>query len=67
MAMFGTALLLLPLAYADAESPRREVRELRKDNFDDVLASNKEVLVHFYAPCAPQEHSQSWSACAACL
>ena len=54
--MFGAGvLLLLPLAYSDAADadPRKAIWELKKDNFDGVLADNKDVLVHFYAPCAP--------------
>ena len=27
--------------------------ELHKDNFDETIEANSEVLVHFLAPCMP--------------
>ena len=57
MAQAAQALLLVSLVRAFDPTPSgtavrdpNEVVHLHKDNFDDIIASNEEVLVHFHAP-----------------
>ena len=50
MLPIGGALSLLALSFSQERPP---IVELHRDNFDDTLASHEDVLVHFYAPCAP--------------
>eukprot|EP00966_Prymnesium_polylepis_P042098 977696-Prymnesium_polylepis.1 len=47
--MLLTIGALLTLSFSQERPP---IVELHRDNFDDTLASNDDVLVHFYAPCA---------------